>query len=116
MTYDLIIRGGTIVDGSGLPGYRADVAIAEGMIAAIGDFAGAREHSKENSTCLANNKDESKQSHHGFISSLRYRAMLPLLVVQKPLFWLLWPRGAGTRAAARPPLLCFVISFFMKRN
>jgi N-acyl-D-aspartate/D-glutamate deacylase len=42
LTYDLIIRGGTIVDGSGLPGFRADVAIAEGKIAAIGDFSGVR--------------------------------------------------------------------------
>ena len=30
MSYDLIIKNGTIVDGSGLPGYRADVAIADG--------------------------------------------------------------------------------------
>jgi N-acyl-D-amino-acid deacylase len=36
MSYDLIVRNGTIVDGSGLPRYRADVAIAQGRIAAIG--------------------------------------------------------------------------------
>ena len=36
MSYDLIIRDGTVVDGSGLPRYRADVAIAEDRIAAIG--------------------------------------------------------------------------------
>src|SRR5579875_1852262 len=36
MSYDLIIRNGTVVDGSGLPRYRADVAIAQGRIAAIG--------------------------------------------------------------------------------
>jgi N-acyl-D-aspartate/D-glutamate deacylase len=36
MSYDLIIRDGTVVDGSGLPRYRADVAIAGGRIAAIG--------------------------------------------------------------------------------
>jgi N-acyl-D-amino-acid deacylase len=36
MSYDLIIRDGTVVDGSGLPRYRADVAIANGRIAAIG--------------------------------------------------------------------------------
>src|SRR6266852_2496423 len=34
--HDLIIRNGTIVDGSGLPRYRADVGIAKGKIAAIG--------------------------------------------------------------------------------
>ena len=40
MAYDLIIRDGTIVDGSGLPGYRADLGIVDGLIAEIGDLAG----------------------------------------------------------------------------
>jgi N-acyl-D-aspartate/D-glutamate deacylase len=40
MPYDLIVRGGTIVDGSGLPGYRADLGVSDGMIAAIGDLKG----------------------------------------------------------------------------
>src|SRR5512145_989105 len=35
MTHDLVIRGGTVVDGSGLPRYRADVAVADGKIARI---------------------------------------------------------------------------------
>src|SRR5687767_14995142 len=34
--YDLIIRNGTIVDGTGLPSYRGDVAISGNRIAAIG--------------------------------------------------------------------------------
>jgi len=34
--YDIIIRNGTIVDGSGMPRFRADVGIANGKIAAIG--------------------------------------------------------------------------------
>lgn len=33
---DLVIRGGTVVDGSGRAGYRADVAIRDGRVAAIG--------------------------------------------------------------------------------
>ena len=40
--FDLIVRGGTIVDGSGLPRYRADVAVANGFIARIGDLSNAR--------------------------------------------------------------------------
>jgi N-acyl-D-aspartate/D-glutamate deacylase len=34
--YDLIIRNGTVVDGSGLPGYQADVAVVGDRIAKIG--------------------------------------------------------------------------------
>jgi N-acyl-D-amino-acid deacylase len=36
MQYDLIIRNGTVIDGSGMPRYRADVGIAAGKIASIG--------------------------------------------------------------------------------
>lgn len=39
--HDLIIRGGTIVDGTGAPARRADLAIDGGRIAEIGDATGA---------------------------------------------------------------------------
>ncbi|HCD26421.1 MAG TPA: amidohydrolase, partial [Gammaproteobacteria bacterium] len=36
MSYDLLIKNGTVVDGSGGARYRADVAVSDGKIAAIG--------------------------------------------------------------------------------
>src|ERR1700685_3942250 len=42
--YDLIIRNGTIVDGSGMPRYRGDVGIEGGKMAAIGKI---RERARE---------------------------------------------------------------------
>ena len=44
MQYDLIIRNGMVVDGSGMGRYRADVGIAEGRIATIGKI---REQARE---------------------------------------------------------------------
>ena len=41
MTYDLLIRNGRIVDGSGMPAFRGDVAVKDGKIAEIGKLSGA---------------------------------------------------------------------------
>ena len=39
--YDVILRGGTVLDGGGAPGIVADVALADGRIAAAGDLSDA---------------------------------------------------------------------------
>ncbi|HKV14115.1 MAG TPA: amidohydrolase family protein [Reyranella sp.] len=41
MAFDLVVRNGMIVDGSGLPRYRADVGVKDGRIAEIGRINGA---------------------------------------------------------------------------
>jgi len=44
MPYDLVIKNGTVIDGSGLPRYRADVGVRRGRIATIGRI---RENARE---------------------------------------------------------------------
>src|SRR5262245_58706647 len=44
MAYDLVIKNGTVIDGSGLPRYRADVGVRHGKIVTIGRI---RERSRE---------------------------------------------------------------------
>ena len=39
--HDLIIKGGTVIDGTGKPGYTADIAIDDGIISDVGNEVGA---------------------------------------------------------------------------
>ena len=49
--YDLLIRGGTLVDGTGAPAVRSDVAIRDGKIAALGEIAGSADRTLEVDGC-----------------------------------------------------------------
>jgi N-acyl-D-amino-acid deacylase len=51
--FDVIIRGGTVYDGTGSPGRRIDVAISGDRIAAVGDLAGAQAPRTIDATGLA---------------------------------------------------------------
>ena len=50
--YDLIIRNGTVIDGSGAPRHDADFAVDGDRIAAIGDLSGAQGRSEIDATGL----------------------------------------------------------------
>ena len=40
MSFDVLVRGGTVYDGTGAPGRVADVGVKDGRIAAIGELDG----------------------------------------------------------------------------
>jgi len=39
--FDVVLAGGTVLDGTGVPGVRADVGVREGKIARVGDLSGS---------------------------------------------------------------------------
>jgi N-acyl-D-aspartate/D-glutamate deacylase len=52
MAFDLVIRNGLVVDGTGRPAQRADVAIADGRITEIGPVSGAAKASIDAADCV----------------------------------------------------------------
>jgi len=42
--FDVIVRNGLVVDGSGAPAFKGDVAVKDGRIAAVGEVAGEARH------------------------------------------------------------------------
>ena len=52
-SFDVLVRGGTVYDGSGNPGRRADVGIRGDRIAAVGDLAAARATASIDATDMA---------------------------------------------------------------
>ncbi len=51
--YDLVIRGGTLYDGSGAPGLVGDLAVSGDTIVAMGELAGARGREEIDATGMA---------------------------------------------------------------
>ena len=41
MSFDLVLRGGTLYDGSGRPGKRGDLAMTQDRITAVGEVSGS---------------------------------------------------------------------------
>ena len=39
--FQLVIKGGTVMDGTGKPAFRADIGIHDGQVAAVGSADGA---------------------------------------------------------------------------
>ena len=52
MAYDLVIRNGLVVDGTGAPGRHADVAVADGKIVEIGRVGGSARQTIDASDCV----------------------------------------------------------------
>lgn len=62
--YPLVLRGGQVIDGTGAPARRADVAVAADRIVAVGDLGGARGRTELDATGLV--------VAPGFINSLSW--------------------------------------------
>src|SRR5437899_5322651 len=52
MDFDVVIRGGTVVDGTGGPPVRADVGVRDGRIAAVGEVSGSAAEEIDASGCV----------------------------------------------------------------
>ncbi len=52
MAYDLLIRNGLVVDGTGRPGYKANVAVTDGKIVEVGEPNGAAKQTVDAGDCV----------------------------------------------------------------
>jgi N-acyl-D-aspartate/D-glutamate deacylase len=78
-TIDTLIIGARIIDGSGAPSYRADVAIADGRIQSIGDLQGLQAASIERAAGLVLSPGFIDAHAHDDLAVLSAEAMWPKL-------------------------------------
>jgi len=82
-TYDLILRGGQVLDGTGNPWFRADVGIRDGRIATVGDLSGATAPRVVDATGLTVAPGFiDMHSHATFTTNDEWRRAAPSLVAQ----------------------------------
>ena len=82
--FDLIIRGGTVVDGTRMPRYRADVGIREGKIAKIGNL---KSHEAKKTKRNRRRRIECCSRFRRSSHSLRCSALLGSLLHHVELAW-----------------------------
>ena len=83
--FDLLLRGGQVVDGTGKKKIRADVAITDGRIVAIGDLAGrtaSRVIDVTNQLVVPGFIDLHSHADRGLVSSDALRRAAPNLATQ----------------------------------
>ena len=54
--FDTLLRGGTVIDGTGRAAFAADVAIENGKIAAVGQLSQDRKSTRLNSSHMPNSR------------------------------------------------------------
>ncbi|WP_438984845.1 amidohydrolase family protein, partial [Aequoribacter sp.] len=52
MEFDLVIKNGTVIDGTGAAAFRADVAVQDGLIVAVGHDLGAAQKEIDAQGCI----------------------------------------------------------------